>query len=285
MDLLDQEACERLIEDYAPFIRKLARSRFQYADNEALVKWAVEHVLDGLRDNGWKRLRSFRGPGRFVAFLAVAVKNLLGDFSRKEFGRVRPPDWIPARGALWRQVYQMLCVEGASAHYIVEYLASTGRKSVSLIEEAIEVISTRVKDCGRLGRKFVPHDPEISSTGQGGTETGHAESHEYAPDTAILAILGACAFGAGEGTQLSADGVSCLRRLASILPRLISLTAEERLFLRLVYVDGASKVEAGRRLQWTEAMSYHRHTAICERLKKAFEDAGVAEDLKLLMGD
>jgi len=73
-------------------------------------------VCEGLSDNGFRRLRSFRpgGPARFSTWLKAVVVNLCIDWRRKRHGRVRPFVAVSGLPPLEQAVYRHIFVRGMS---------------------------------------------------------------------------------------------------------------------------------------------------------------------------
>ncbi len=89
-------------------VDRLARRRFS---SETLSEEAALYVMSRLETNDWELLRSYRGSARLKSYFSAVVYNLLEDFSRKKFGRVRPPGWLKRLGGAWLLLYQLLCLE------------------------------------------------------------------------------------------------------------------------------------------------------------------------------
>ena len=89
-------------------INRLAVRRFGTA---TLAEEAALFVMNGLAADSWHRVKAHTGKGSFKSFLASLSWRLLEDFSRKRFGRVRPPLWIKKLGGIWSLLFSLLCLE------------------------------------------------------------------------------------------------------------------------------------------------------------------------------
>ncbi len=67
----------------------------------ALAEEAVLAAIDSLSKDEWRRLELYKNKAKFKSFLRVVVLRLFEDFSRKRFGRARPPLWITKLGGMW----------------------------------------------------------------------------------------------------------------------------------------------------------------------------------------
>ncbi|MCP4699168.1 MAG: hypothetical protein GY862_20295 [Gammaproteobacteria bacterium] len=63
----------------------------------------------------------------------------------------------------------------------------------------------------------------------------------------------------------------------------IALKDEEYLLLAMIYRDGSTVSEAGRRLGLSIHQAQGRHRRLLARLRKAFEHCGLAEDIRILL--
>ncbi len=282
MDDRSAEFLRRATLEQLPRIEGLARRRFR---DSALTDEAVNFALDALGADEWEAVRRFRGEARFETFLMTLTARLFEDFVRQRFGRTRLPDWVRARGSLWRLVYRLLCMERHSLHEMVEIASDTapGGRDRRLVEEAGRAIRARYPNCGA---------PSV-------TESPVADV-EVLPESTEAAILAADAV----ELQLLADERSALiQRLgagllaeplhepvagdplpsAADLPGGLRLTSEERLLLKLVYQDGLNVTSAGRLLGYTVHQTHGRLRRLLLRIRDALEAGGVdlsAEDFR-----
>ncbi|MCF8055009.1 MAG: hypothetical protein K9K37_00025 [Desulfocapsa sp.] len=98
-------------------INRLAVRRF---GTLPLAEEAALFVMDSLAADSWQRLQGHTGKGSFKSYLASLSWRLLEDFSRKRFGRVRPPLWIKKLGGIWPLLFSLLCLQRLSLPDAVE---------------------------------------------------------------------------------------------------------------------------------------------------------------------
>ena len=98
-------------------INRLAVRRF---GTRPLAEEAALFVMDSLAADSWRRLQDYTGKGSFKSYLASLSWRLLEDFSRKRFGRVRPPLWVSKLGGMWALLFSLLCLQRLSLHDAVE---------------------------------------------------------------------------------------------------------------------------------------------------------------------
>jgi RNA polymerase sigma factor (sigma-70 family) len=97
-----EAAWEEFLETYSPLFLQVARS---VTSDEDGARDAFATVLEGLRDDDFRRLRQFKEGGRatFRTWLAVVSRRLCHDFLRSRYGRARggkPSDTRTARARL-----------------------------------------------------------------------------------------------------------------------------------------------------------------------------------------
>jgi len=109
---------------------------------------AAAFVLEKLSENGWKRCQSYQGNAQPRTYLIRVTKNLLEDFSRKKYGRPRPPKWLKDSGRTWVELWTELCKEGRSHLEIVPRFMQRGHER-DWIKDTIKIIKAKIPDCGQ----------------------------------------------------------------------------------------------------------------------------------------
>ncbi len=258
----------------------MARRRF---GDEALAGEAVNHVLDALAADDWRRVRAHRGPASLATYLHTVAARLLEDFARARFGRVRVPEWVRVRGALWALVYRLLCLErqGPEATLTLAESSAPGGRDPALVEEALRAIRARYPDCGGQGpgeRPLGDADEPADLDGEGPLAAARTPERDCLKSEreALLRALRARLLESGPGADPEPADPS-----GDLLPPL-DLAPEERLLLRLVYEDGLSVTEAGAMLGLNVNQVHGRLRRLHERLRLWLGESGVAlgpEDL------
>lgn len=267
----------------------MARRRF---GDEALAGEAVNFVLDALAADDWRRVREHRGQGLLQRYILSLARNSLEDFARARFGRVRVPDWVRVRGALWERIYRLLCLERQTSRATTELVIAEapGGRDPDVVDEALRAIRARYPHCGAHGPEEVP----LEDVSRAKSPDGHAPlASARTPEDDCLeleqelereALMGALmqalrdrvpgeeADGAAPvGANLAGigDGIG----EASALPPL-TLSAEERLLLRLVHLDGVKVTAAGRQLGLGAHQTHGRLRRLHQRLRDWCEACG-----------
>lgn len=86
----------------------------QFANGSETASDCFLFVCEGLSDDGFRRLRSFRrdGPARFQTWLKAVVANLCIDWRRKQHGRLRPFVAVSGLPPLEQEVYRNIYLRG-----------------------------------------------------------------------------------------------------------------------------------------------------------------------------
>ena len=258
-------------------INSLARRRFA---NQTLAEEAALAVMDGLEKDDWLVVRKHAGLASFSTYLAAVTWRLLEDFSRRRFGRIRPPSWIRSLGGLWLDLFRLLCLERLALTDAVEHISDRRpTEERHEIENAAYAIRREVVDCGRQQAK----EEELNeNTEQGDSEklqsqTSQAEKLEEEEQQKIFKLLFEMLTGSEE--NLSERGLAALRVFQP------QLTSEERLLLKLCYRDGHSVIEAGRMLGMNRFQIHGRLRRILERVRLELARIGLAEEIRQLLNE
>jgi DNA-directed RNA polymerase specialized sigma24 family protein len=267
-------------------INRLAGRRFPDA---ATAEEASLFVLDALKTDEWRRVRSYQGRSRFTTFLTVTVNRLLEDFSRSKFGRFRVPKWVSRQGPIWEQVFRLLCGERLSVDEVVEAACAAepeGRSRETVVQCA-QIILAEVPDCGSRKAEAVAVDPATLDA-----QIGRPESLPQLSPEDLVAAVERTRLISGLGAVLIPDEApgddarpvdETAVLLFNSLKNKIKLDVEEKLMLKAVYQDGLSVVAAGRLLGWSTDESHRRLRRTLRRIRQAFEEAGLSEEIRLLL--
>lgn len=252
-------------------INRLAEKRFS---DQLLAEEAALYVIDMLEKDDCRILSNYRGAAKLQTYFSVLVYNLLEDFSRKRFGRVRPPPWLKQLGGVWLMLYRLLCLERFS------YLEATGQAAdryrhlpSGQIENIADRILGQIPSCGSpqyLQESFDNH-------GQYGTAHVSAEKVIEEKERELLfRCLHDQFFGA-------LSGRATRRAVSSLADCRIEFSGEERLLLKLRHMEGLSVTEAGKKLGLNRFQAHGKLRRLYARIRLTFEEAGTAEALRLML--
>lgn len=247
-------------------LESLARRRFP--GNDALSQEALLYIVDELQRDDWKRVRAWQGQGRFATFVTVLATRLLSDFSRRKFGYIRKPRWLARESdPVWQAAYQLLVEERHPRQAALEILGLRYPERADwFIKQVVATVRARCRHCPL-------HDEPVAST----DAELHPASPAAGPDQALEP--GAAELADALRRCLDDCGAPPTQDVKALLGRLtplIRLTEEDRLLLRLHYLDGLPLRRVAELLH-LEADPYKRRRRLLEHLRTACRLAGLFE--------
>ncbi len=129
-------------------IRSLCERRFgQTADAEI----ASDYVLEHLCESDWKLCRKFTGKSRPETYLYTLCSNLVEEYARKRFGRIRPPAWLQQLGDAWLTLWKFICLERQPVPVAIERLAGQDEtlRDPDTLEQMVRTIKGKLPWCGQ----------------------------------------------------------------------------------------------------------------------------------------
>ncbi len=262
---LTAEAAKKLVFAHWDFLQRLAMRRFPNDDNTAHL--ALDHVLERLQEDGWRRIRTWEGQGRFATFLGVLAGRLMTDYLRKVYGHQRPPKWLGEKDdPIWTEAYRLLILERFERQEAIGLLET--RHPETDPGAIRRIVSEILGRCPPRSRYQDSHGVSLDDIAEpaGRTPTPEAEL-EPKPRELLEALEG---YIRGE-TGLPEEAEALLEKLQPHL----HLSAEERLFLRLRYCEGLKMTQIARLLH-IKGDPYKRLHKILDRVQTACEAAGIA---------
>jgi DNA-directed RNA polymerase specialized sigma24 family protein len=238
---------------FTGYIEKMARRRF---GQEVLAEEAANYVLDGLSEEDWRRCRQYRGQSQPKTFLISLASNLIEEFSRKRFGRPRPPVWLQAQGEIWVRLWKMVCLERQPLPSVIDRLTQTGQRTTETVRHAIAVIRARLPACGQEGAGECATDDIQSWSDASGLVSRDQQSGTDLEQQAVLLfrrLISSLEAETADMTPLAEE--TCPQHLdpelaekLRALHEQLRLDDEEVLLLRMVFIDGLNKSKAARAL-------------------------------------
>jgi len=252
-------------------IDQMAEKRFP---DSTIADDAYNYVLDELENKTW--LEGKKCNGRLSTYFRTVVSNAIEDFSRKKFGRPRPPAWIKNNGALWVEVFKKLCLERMSITDVLESMADPKKEATryKLAEEAVYKILGNEINC----RDSALH--RISGVDDIDTE---ADSIEYKPDQlfskrdqyrlekSVLSLV--------ISDDIHFPEYGYIKSRLEILKSKLNIKDEDQVFLKLIYVDGFNRSDASRFMNWTPHKGNSIHRRLIEKISSVIEEIGLKDDL------
>jgi RNA polymerase sigma factor (sigma-70 family) len=285
----DADSCAKDVFQHWDLLERLARQRFR---DSSLTEESINFVLAKVTENECARLKKYQGRSSFRTYLAHVVHNLLTDFYYHKFGKCRAPAWVKASGCLFVRVYEKLCCQRMSRAEVAESLSTANPgASETRIQEAITVIKSRIKDCGKLGgfAKETPLSDEVADTmvtsmlGDDAALEADPEQHLLAQQRAQVMQAVLQALTCGESDKAPENGEAVLSDAILRLRDKLCISAEERLLLKLVYLEDMKVAVAGQFLNMGVHQVHGRLRRLLRRIREAMDQEGLYDVLRLVL--
>lgn len=125
-----------------------------------LAEEATTYVIDQLSADHWSIFNSFAGHAKPETYLNTLAANFIEEFSRKRFGRPRPPSWLQSKGETWILVWRMLCLERQHPESIINVFIGRGVAKEAAVRDMLQTIKSRLPQCGEQVREIAHPAPD-----------------------------------------------------------------------------------------------------------------------------
>jgi len=235
--------------EFMAAINKLAERRF---GQSSLAEEAGTYVIDYLSNDDWDKCKSFQGKSQIKTFLYTLSNNALEEFSRKRFGRPRPPSWLKELGEMWIKLWRSLCLERQPLPALVDRFTQRDFREPKAVEQAARVIKARIPTCGQSSRDTELADDidRLSDARQAeenvcGSEQPEFQNPFYAELMMMVKAVCTSDVSNADFQQSAVDGIDQLagnqRSNLDALRRALALDDQEKIMLRMIFVEGLSK--------------------------------------------
>jgi RNA polymerase sigma factor (sigma-70 family) len=254
-----------LNKDFIQRIDQIAAKRF---GTGALAEEAATYCLEYLSSDNWARCESYEGKAKITTFLYTLVANAVEEFSRKKFGRPRPPTWLKNLGDTWVKLWRSLCLERQLLPSIVDRFSDNDFRDKQCVEGAARLIKQRIPDCG-----LAIKDAETQDDVDFFIDSNNSHCDQQQRDQHFIDQLGLLIHHLFDAKSLNTRDLNSekLRRLREAL----QLNDEQRIMLRMVYVDGLSKSACSRALGLPAHQVGRKLNTLLEQLNQVFSDCHV----------
>ena len=208
-----------------------------------------------------------------ATYIGALTFRLLEDFSRIRFGRIKPPQWVRRLGGIWETLFRLLCLERLSPAEAMEHLTTRQACAASMAEQAAYQLLGEIPHCGGYHGEQTELADDLPDTDEPSQPEQQLEQEEREQ---CLAALGSIIFE-------ESDPAHPPQLLERVVHADISLEPRERLLLKLCFREGVAVTEAGRMLGWNRHQVHGRLRRLLERLRRDFTDAGLDQELQLLL--
>ncbi|WP_068547688.1 sigma-70 family RNA polymerase sigma factor [Thalassotalea crassostreae] len=256
------------------FFRQLNAMTSKRFVQPALAEEAVTEIIEMLSADNWQRLLSFSGNSKPETFAYSVASRLIEDFSRRKFGRPRPPVWLQDLGTSWVKLWRMLCLERQWPELIEQKLKDDFQPGY--IANAIKTIKQRIPRCGEPGFS------ECCTTELGLEQLPDDSSEQLEQAIAnnqrqnALALLSELINSAEQ--KASSNQQTCPSNANDALAKLaeqININNDDRLLLALSYEDGLSSRKVADLLNISAASVQRKLTSVRQQLHTALIELGL----------
>jgi len=266
--------------DWISRLEKVSERRF--GDNP-IAGEAANFVLEELSSENWTRLSSFKGNSHPVRYLNTVSANLLEEFSRKKFGRPRPPVWLKRNGSIWVEIWRQLCLERRQKQFILERWTPTVDNPI-LVGAIISTIKAKMPWCGvkneEIPLDYIENNQDHAPTDHG-MQFSEDESHSKACIEAVLLVIRDLAnneFSHG----INDDITESVQQIVGTLKQSIELSGQDILILKLVYLEGMKQADVSKFLDIKPYQLNRRIKSILGKIRTALEETDGFEHAPLL---
>lgn len=265
-----------VLSDWIDRLDRMALSRF---GQQLIADEAVNHVLERLAANNWSVLDGYENRAKPKAYLNVVATHLLEEFSRKKFGRPRPPQWLKRNGHLWVCIWKQLCLERQQNSQVIFNWLSAER-SREYLESIVSVIKARVPWCG-VKTEEVPTSALAREDGQEAFELTDPRPADPEPQDTLEELLLVIRLLLTSETALPGIDVEQLQRVRSVTDALndeLKLSVEERLIMKMAFIDRIKHKLIAEGLGLKPYQLSKQLSALYVRLRGAIEKTGFEKD-------
>lgn len=272
------------------WMSRLDRMTVKRFGGGGLAEEAATYVIEQLSANDWEKCRQFKGQSQPTTFLFVLASNFIEEFSRKRFGRPRPPSWLKRQGQLWVDLWQKLCMERQSNTAVVESYRSRKDDAVEEITVVVKTIKARIPTCGETNMEVTEskHDEEDSREAEI-EDVACAQFDHVGFDFEVgvqgeMVLMLRALFVDGEPKEsqfqqpeqlIAAEVAGELAEKITALRDKIALSDEEKIMLRMIYQDGFSRTTVSKALGLPSHQTGRTVGAALKRIEIAFEEVGI----------
>ena len=257
-------------------IDRLALKRF---GQPGLAEEGAAYVLEKLPEDDWAVCRRYSGRARPEHYLLTVINHLFEEFSRKRFGRMRPPLWMQREGELWVGLWKKICLERQPLPAVLDQLSATLEHSREFLANVVTVIKARLPWCGSSEREVAAEEEAearlVDETGPQQRLLGqHLEESLH-----LLQQLFLSPDCPSKGDSASPSPVAKVDdEQAARLQALVALQPEEQLLLKMVYLEGMKLKVVARALGMPAYQPGRLLKGIHQRIQRAMLEVGLRPD-------
>lgn len=258
--MLDQLKPEAILVEHFGYVEKYAfvvcgQNGLRGADAEDFISWLKIRLME----DDYAVIRKFRGESKITTYLSMVVTRQLYAYLREQHGRWRPSAAAERLGPPAGELEELIYRDGYTRDQAAEKLRTEGRTDLTDLELArlLEQLPERQP----MRPKEVPLERPSTDSREGAPlPRVEPESSSQADDRVLDA-------------EDQARRDDFMGRLARVLEQ---FTPEERLVIRLHFMEGYSVADAARATNLDQKPLYRRIPRLKERLRELLEREGIS---------
>ena len=133
-------------------LEQLALKRFWM--NKSVSEEAFNYCLEKLTENNWHRLRNYQNKAKPQTFLYSVSTNLLEDFSRKKYGRIRKPTIVKVNGIIWSNMWDLLVTNAFKRAEIIATIRQRHNLDFAQTAEIYDKLLPKIDKYRTLGTTY-----------------------------------------------------------------------------------------------------------------------------------
>jgi len=272
-------------------MERLAAKRFGAG---GLAEEASSYVIEKLSENEWAVFHTYKGQSKPETYLHTLTGNFLEEFSRKRFGRPRPPEWVKREGEIWVRVWKMICLERCMPQSVLDLLCYDDAREESFVKHIMQTLKARIPWCGESSREInTPSSDDESATPleelipEYATPDSQIEEEHFQSVLQMLGLMFQSEL-TPASVENAADKARTASQKAAFAPLkqfgdVLDLSDEEWVILRMVFENGMKFRLVAERL----GMKAHEPGRVCKRaldkIAHALDHAGIEKDIIINM--
>lgn len=259
---------------------------------QGLAEEASSYVLEKLAENNWASCHSYTGKAKPETFLYTLTGNLLEEFSRKRFGRPRPPEWLKREGELWVAIWKMVCLERQGAITVIDSLCKLGNREPQFVEGVIRTIKARLPWCGSGHREipasavcaYEPEDNDNSHDIEGQSIAKQLNAQQLEETLQLMAHLLAFINRPSDEVKFTESALIMNHEQLHNLYLSLKLTQEEQLLLKMAYQEGMKMNAIAKAMNLPPYQPGRLLKGILKRIEHALTEANIStQDIQSLL--
>lgn len=274
------------------WLARLDKQAIKRFGQQGLADEAASYVLEKLAKNNWACCNTYIGKAKPETFLYTLTGNLLEEFSRKRFGRPRPPEWLKREGELWVSIWKMICLERQGVITVTDNLYKLGNREPNFIEGIIRTIKARLPWCGSSHREipvsavcaYEQKDDNHTHEIEGHSITQQLNAQQLEDTLQLMAQLLVFISRPSDKVKFTECALTMNNEQLDKLYQSLELSPEEQLLLKMAYQEGMKMNAIAKAMNLPPYQPGRLLKGILKRIEHALIEANIStQDIQSLL--